>query len=137
METGPTLDQGNPARHTEMTVRSTVKNSKDNPSDFSMQQRPSKRDDAIDSRDNGPSHSRFRSPLIPGSDAHKLADRLAVSTSPFIQQLVECPLTLLVEICKFFAAYVGMSVQRNVVDYGKLFSISKPIESGRFRTHHG
>lgn len=40
METGLTVDRGNPARHTEMTVCSTAKNSRYNPSDFSVQQRP-------------------------------------------------------------------------------------------------
>jgi len=40
METVLTVDRGSPARHAGMTACSTLKNRRDNPSDFSVQQRP-------------------------------------------------------------------------------------------------
>jgi hypothetical protein len=40
METGLKVDRGSPSRHTAMTVCRTLKNSRGNPSDSSVQQRP-------------------------------------------------------------------------------------------------
>jgi hypothetical protein len=39
METGPSVGEGNLSNHTAMTTRSTLKNSRDNPFDFSVHQR--------------------------------------------------------------------------------------------------
>jgi hypothetical protein len=51
--------------------------------------------------------------------------------------MIEHPRTLQFYICKTFQTYVGQTVQRDAVLFGKCLCVSKALEPSRFRFQYG